>query len=62
MEGVGLLARRVVRADGAGPSEGGGIVMTGEGSFLGPLGTAEVDRSNIQRWPFSSRTAGSIDS
>lgn len=33
MEGVGLLARRVVRADGAGPSEGGGIVMTGEESL-----------------------------
>lgn len=33
MEGAGLLARKVVRADGAGPSERGGIVMAGEKSF-----------------------------
>jgi len=34
VEGGGLLARRVVRADGEGLAEGGGITMARGGYFL----------------------------
>lgn len=47
---------------GRGLLKGVGLSWLERNRFLGPLGTAEVDRSNIRRWPFSSSTAGSIDS